>query len=290
MRLSLLLIVGCGACGGSSPSAPPPRPAGPPAVLASPGAGSGDVVVATVNGRPVWGSCVSTQRSLDQCVAFELMAQAAEKRGIAVDPDVALATRTAMVSRLVADQYEARHFTPEELGSVWTDLVEKRRYQWDHEEVRASHYVRVPAEKVTPEQDAAAHALADQIAAAAADKAGWIPIMLDETADRIAAGRTIEKADVPFKLPVQLVEPYAKALFALPEVGRTSAAVHTQWGWDVILYTAVLPAVHPTEAELEQQVMPGVKERYFSVWVHQLELAMGLHVEETPKPLEELPE
>jgi len=33
-----------------------------------------------------------------------------------------------------------------------------------------------------------------------------------------------------------------------------------------------------------------VKERYFSVWVHQLELAMGLHVVETPKPLEELPE
>ena len=36
-------------------------------------------------------------------------------------------------------------------------------------------------------------------------------------------------------------------------------------------------------------VLP-VDERYFSVWVHQLELAMGLHVVETPKPLEELPE
>jgi len=287
MRLALLLLVGCG---GSSPSAPSPRPAGPPAALVAPGAGSADVVVATVNGRPVWGSCVSVQRSLDPCVAFELMAQAAEKRGLGLDPDVALATRTAMVSRLVADQYEARHFTPAELGTAWTDLVEKRRYQWDHEEVRASHYVRVPAEKVTPEQDAAAHALADQIAAAAADKTGWLPVELDEAADRIAAGRTIEKADVSFKLPAQVVEPYAKALFALPDVGRTSPAVRTQWGWDVILYTSVLPAVHPTEGELEQQVMPGVKERYFSVWVHQLEVAMGLHVEEHPDALKDLPE
>ena len=259
-------------------------------MLVAPGAGSGDVVVATVNGRPVWGSCVSVQHSLDQCIGFELMAQTAEQRGLAVDPEVVQATHTAMVSRLVADQYEARQFTPAELGSVWTDLVEKRRYQWDHDEVRASHYIRVPAEKVTPEQDAAAHALADQIAAAAAQQTGWIPSMLDELADKIAAGRPIEKSNVSFKLPRQLVEPYAKALFALPEVGRTSPAVRTQWGWDIVLYTQVLPAVHPTEAELEKEVMPAVKERYFSVWVHQLEVAMGLHVEETPKPLEELPE
>jgi hypothetical protein len=290
MRAALLLVVGCAACGSSSPTAPPARPAGPPAALVAPGAGSGDVIVATVNGRPVWGSCVAVQHSLDQCVGFELMAQAAEQRGLALDPDVALATRTAMVSRLVEDQYEARHFTPAELGAAWTDLVEKRRYQWDHNEVRGSHYVRVPAEKVTPEQDAAAHALADQIAAAAAANTGWLPSTLDEAADKIAAGRPIQKADVPFKLPSQLVEPYAKALFAIPQIGSTSPAVRTQWGWDVILYTAVLPATHPTEAQLEQQLMPGVKERYFSVWVHQLELAMGLHVEENPKALEDLPE
>jgi len=36
--------------------------------------------------------------------------------------------------------------------------------------------------------------------------------------------------------------------------------------------------------------MPGVKERYFSVWVHQLEVAMGLHVEEHPDALKDLPE
>jgi len=66
------------ACGGSSE--PTQRPAtGVEAIATQQGAG--DVIVAQVNGRPVWGSCVtaqsrgkSKQAALDECVAFELLA------------------------------------------------------------------------------------------------------------------------------------------------------------------------------------------------------------------------
>src|SRR4051812_6195816 len=92
----------------------PPMPVGPPAPLVAPSRGADDVVVATVDGRPVWGSCVTVQAThahtkevaLEECIEFELMAQAAEKRGLATDPDVVDATRTALVNQLVAQAYE----------------------------------------------------------------------------------------------------------------------------------------------------------------------------------------
>ena len=266
------------ACGGGGKQAPP-APVGPPAPLVAPAAGSDDVVVATVNGRPVWGSCVRVQRSLDDCVAFELMAQEAEKRGLAVDHDVALATRTALVSRFVADQYEDKLTRPSDFGGAWEKQVAPFLYRVDHDEVRASHYVRV--------QDPA---LAEQIATEAGKQAGWLPPMLDELADRLAAGRQIEKADVPFKMPVQLEDHYAKALFALPEVGRTSPVTKTPWGYDIILYSDVLPARHPSQDEIIKELLPPLKERYFSVWVHQIEVALGVKIEENTRLLEELPE
>jgi hypothetical protein len=252
-------------------------PSGPPAPMVAPGLGSDDVIVATVNGRPVWGSCVQAQRSLDDCIGFELMAQEAEKRGLAKDPDVALGTRTAMVSQLVAKEYEAKYTHPGDFGDVWDRLVTKQRYRWDHPEVRASFYVRVPDQ-----------AVAEKIAAEAGKQTGWMSPMLYELAKQIA-GKDIDHADVTPKLAVQLEGHYAAALYAIPEIGRTSQATHTPWGWDVILWSDVLPPVHLTEQQLTAEVLPEVQRSFFSVWVHQLEQAMGLHVEEHPEGLEALP-
>jgi hypothetical protein len=90
-RLLCLVIVACG-----SPN-PPPTPVGPPAAIEAQRASPDDVIVAQVNGRPVWGSCVAIQAkrtgatrdaALRQCVDFELLAQSAEKRGFATNPDV----------------------------------------------------------------------------------------------------------------------------------------------------------------------------------------------------------
>ena len=90
MRATLLLaIAACGGSSGPSPVPPPASSARPaPLVIATPRLTDGDVEVARVNGRPVWSSCVATQAAgagsaeqlrrdaLDQCIAFELLAQA----------------------------------------------------------------------------------------------------------------------------------------------------------------------------------------------------------------------
>src|SRR5687768_16245068 len=98
-----LLVTLLAACGGST--APPPAPSGPPAAF-QPTPAPDDMQVATVNGKPVWGSCVAAQASrgvskqmaLQQCIDFELLAQAAEARGFATDPDVHVETREALVN------------------------------------------------------------------------------------------------------------------------------------------------------------------------------------------------
>ena len=98
-----LVLAFATACGSSK--APPPAPSGPPAPTIAPAA-RGDVQVATVDGRPVWGSCVTAQvargatreEGLRQCVDFELLAEAAEHRDFATDPEVVHATRAALPS------------------------------------------------------------------------------------------------------------------------------------------------------------------------------------------------
>jgi peptidyl-prolyl cis-trans isomerase C len=283
MRAAVLLLV---ACGGSTQ--PPPQPAGPPATTVAQAAGSDDVVVATVNGRPVWGSCVAAQHSLDDCIGFELMAQEAERRGLAKDPDVVLAARTAMVSRVVEKEYEDAFTKPGDFGSAWDQALARNRVRYDHPEVRASAFVRVPVDK--PADDAAAHALADQIAQAAGSGAGWMSPQLFALADQVAAGRPIQHQDVPPMQKEQLDATYGAALYGLPEVGRTSGAVRTKWGWDIVLYRDVLPEVHLSEAQIAAQLLPDMQRSYFSLWVHHLEQAMGIHVEQHPEQLENLPQ
>jgi len=284
MRAALPLLLVWVACGGSTQA--PPQPGGPPAPTVAPAAGSDDVVVATVNGRPVWGSCVTAQRSLDDCIGFELLAQEAEKRGLATDPEVALATRTAMVSRLVEQEYEAKYTHPSDFGSAWDRVLERNHLRYDHTDVRASAFVRVPVK--SPGDEDAAHALADQIAAATGAESGWMPPQLFDLAEKLAAGRKIEHQEVPPMEARQLDQSYAGALYGISEVGRTSPPVRTKWGWDIVLYSDVVPEEHLTEAQIAAKVLPDMQRGYFSVWVHQIEQSLGVHVEEHPEQLEAL--
>ena len=85
-----------GGCGSSGSSGAGPTAAAP-SLIATPPLTTDDAPVARVNGRTVWASCVAAQAgaitagseaerraaALDQCIAFELLAQAAEARGLA---------------------------------------------------------------------------------------------------------------------------------------------------------------------------------------------------------------
>jgi hypothetical protein len=262
------LAGGAAACGSE---APPPRPTAPGA---SPAAGPDDVVVATVDGRPVWASCVAAQlargartrrAALDECVDVELLAAAAEARAPDFeDRELAEARRAALAGRLVELDFEARYRAPEDLRALLDRAVDQLKDQLDQPELRASAFARVEVPAgAPPEADAAARALAEQIAGALAGEAGLFPIHLREAADRLAAG--------------------AGALFSLPEVGRIAAPARTAWGWDVILLTRLVPATVHTRDEVAAKLFPEVRRQHFYRWVNALAAARGVRVELDPE-------
>jgi hypothetical protein len=297
--LALGLCLGAlpaGACGSDAP--PPPR-APAPVAGAQPADGPDDVAVATVNGRPVWGSCVAAQvtragamkrssgepagederakiarrAALDECVAFELLAQAAEARGLARDPEVDQAARAALASRLVEVGFERRFRTPDDLRPAIDREVDRYSDQLDRPELRASAFARVEVPAgAPPEQDAAARALAEKLAGALERETGLFPVHLREAADRLAAGSGLRVAHGEFRAATRegLVPPYADALYAIPEVGRVGRATRTPWGWDVILMTRLLPPEVRTREEIAEKVFPDLRRRYFYRWVDEI--------------------
>ena len=285
MRCVVAVVI-VSACGGTPAPTSAPQ-SGPAASLTAMPAGASDVQVATVNGKPVYGSCVAKQaargatkqQALEQCIAFELLAQQAAQ--YATDPDVTLATHTAMVSELVAREYEQKFQQPTDFGAFWSQIVDKNRERLVHDEARASAYVRVPVPKgASPADEANAKAIADELAAALNKERGLMMPNLQEIALRVVGTRAkLESQAVPAYLNNGgLVDEYAKPLFAIPEVGRTTGPVRTPWGWDIILLTELIPAAHPSESELVEKALPDVKRIYFPQWVAQLGTKLGVSV------------
>src|SRR5690348_1474463 len=126
--LAVLLFVT--ACGGSSTSKPQAAASGPPAQMTATPATSDDVIVATVNGKPVYGSCVQAQAArgatrdvaLQECIGFELLAQAAQP--FATDAEVIGETKRALVSQFIAREYEDKYNAPADFGAAWDKFVE----------------------------------------------------------------------------------------------------------------------------------------------------------------------
>lgn len=293
--LIVIAVAGCGA----KPSRE--APVGPPASAIAPRASATDEIVAAVNGKPVWGSCVAVQATrgatrqaaLEQCVDFEVLAQAADQRGYASALEVRDATHTAMVSELVATAYEDGFTRPEQFGLVWQQALARGLWKISHENYRASSYVRVPvAEQATPAEVAAAKAQADQIAAALAHETGLMGPSLLELAQAAAPGIKLDHQDVTAFRAGGLDSQYAAALFGLKDIGRASAAVRTKWGWDVVVWTDDVPETHPSQAEIDAQLLPEVKLAYFDHWVDTIAKGLGVHAELVPAnvaKLEDLP-
>lgn len=278
------------ACGGGGSGAPP-APAAHAVSIVAPPAGPEDLEVARVDGRPVWGSCVTAQMArgaktraaaLDECIAFELMAQAAERRGLTADPEVAEATRSAMANRLIEVGFEDKYKTPADLGDVMTKWLADNAWRMHRPELRASTYARIEVESGAPHEiDERAKALAEQIAAQLAAETGLFGVNLRETAERLAKGTglKLDVADQKQTAKSQLEANYAGALFAIPEVGRISPVTRTKWGWDVIAWTGGLPAKEFTRDELAADVFQELRRTQLQVWINRLIKQLGIHVE-----------
>jgi hypothetical protein len=294
--LAPALAAAIAACGcGSSGSGPSPSAAAP-SVIATPALTADDAPVAQVNGRTVWASCVAAQArtvaagsdaerraaALDQCIAFELLAQAAEARGLAAAPEVGQAARGAEVNRLVETEFEQRYRRPADLAAQLDAVLTSSPWLLRAPELRDSTYARFKVPKGAPaEVEARAHALADRLATELADQTGLFGVHLSDAARRIAQGSGAELETTGFRPATrdQLVDEYAAALFAIPEVGRASRAFRTQWGWDVVVWTGGQPARERPRDEVAAELFPELRRRQFQRWVTQLARQRGVYIE-----------
>jgi hypothetical protein len=171
---------------------------------------------------------------------------------------------------------------------VWTQLYAKSKIRFDHPEYRASAYVRVDVpEGAPPAQDEAAHALINEVAAALSRERGLLPTQMKEIAERVVGTRaTLSYAIVPPYTQISTLDlTYANAMFAIPEIGRTSPATRTPWGWDVILYFDVVPEEHASQDKIATELLPEVKRAYFAQWTNQIIQKLGVKIEVVDKNL-----
>jgi hypothetical protein len=289
--VAALVVAACSNSGtATAPSAP--------AVIATPPLSAADLEVAKVNGRSVWSSCVAEQArgmaaagrspeqlraaALDQCIAFELLAQAAEAHGLAAAPEVGPAVRAAAANRLVALDFEARYRTPADLEDAVDVVMKRNEWRMHILELRSSTFARfVVPKEAAPEVDARAHQLSAKLADSLAGETGLFGVHLTEAAARIAAGSGIklETADVKPTHKDDLVESYSAALYAIPAVGRSSPAVRTPWGWDVVLWTGGVEAKEHSREEIVSDLFPEIRRHQFQLWATQLIKQLGVHIE-----------
>ena len=293
--LACALVGAVAACGSSGSGAgPAPAPARAPLVIATPRLTADDAQVAAVNGRPVWASCVAAQArtaagsdearraaGLDQCVAFELLAQTAEARGLAAAPEVAEAARSAAVNRLVETDFEQRYRTPADMAPQVDAMMKTNEWRLHVLELRASSFARfVVPNDAPPDVERKARALAEQLAGELRGQTGLFGVHLAEAANRIAEGSGVTLAAADFRAAHHddLVEAYAAALYSIPEVGRTSEAFRSPWGWDVVLWNGGVEAHERSRDEVVAELFPELRRRQFARWAVQIGKQLGVHI------------
>lgn len=288
--LAALLLAA--ACGGEERRAAPPTPTVVPPTAEAQPAGAGDLVVARVDGQPVYGSCVAMQAehlgldaraALDQCIAFELLAQEADRRRLREDPDVVDSWRREMVRRVIAADLGGVT-TLDQLPAGFRDAMLAKFGQYlQRPFLRGAHYARVDvprgAIKGGPE-DLRAKAVADAIYAELKDQEGILPGELFAVADRhaAAAGLAITRTQKPYFTPetevpgIRGAQPeFLASLMAASEIGRIGPPARTTSGWDVPLYWTNIAA-----KDLTPEFFVNARQQYFLQWADGLRARLGL--------------
>jgi hypothetical protein len=225
-----------------------------------------DVAVAAVDGVPISASRLAAharatglppRAALDDLVGFELLAQAAARRGLAASPEVAEARARELARRIIQLEFEA-HARPEDIPEA--DLrreYERNRRYFEHPEIRNVVTVLFHAKKgqATPAEDAKAKASAQELAAR------W---RAEHPADANAARAIAETyyGHLPnvrmdqfnFVRGTEGEAEWIKAVMTMHEPGAVSSALRTRYGWHVIYLASFHAATHTPEAEALQTI------------------------------------
>ena len=229
----------------------------------------GRLEVARVNGVPVYGDCVALQagslditreQALQQCIDFELLAQAARDGGYLSHPSVVQSSRTESVRALLEHTYPMREPSQvpvEEVRVFWQSAELRERY--NHPEARALVACRVELADDGQAAKRAAQTVYDRLPGGS----GVSPTGA-QALERIC--RQVDQT-TPQKLTVArhrayrrgYLKPIAEALWALENIGSFTEPVKADDGWYVVMLEDILPA----RATSFEDAVPDIQEGLF---------------------------
>lgn len=259
-----------------------------PAVALEASAGGG-AVVAEVNGRPIYSDCVATQarahdldrpHALDECIDFELLAQAAARRGYAHRPAVLDVRKTEMVRAFIEHDFSPRSRTPAQVPAGRVQAAwHKIKPRFDHPEYRLVRALRAPIKAHTPAgapQARAARALAFEIYDKLAREDDLTAKAFRQRASAIAGGRKLldDGQLVVSRRGGQFPPALARAVFALSQTGMVAQPTRGPHGWEINLLIKIIPAKHEPlarfEPKLRDELYRALGRRDFLAWVKKL--------------------
>lgn len=303
-RTALLSVAACGialAAHAQTPAPATPAPAAAPAAstpaatapAASTPAAPADPVVARVNGEELHKSDVTRMVSqlppqvqqmpiemiypavIDQLISGKLVASAGQKAGLADSPEVKeelkRAEERAVQRAYIQKEIKAR-ITPEALDKAYQDYLKENPAQ---EEVKAAHIL------VEKEDEAKA------IIAQLKKGADFAKLAKEKSKDAAAAA---QGGDLGYFTKDAMVEPFAKAAFAMKPGEVSKEPVKTQFGWHIIKVEDKRTQPQPTLEEVKPQLEQALSKDIVTALVEELRGKAKIEtfqIDGSPMPKEE---
>ncbi len=210
--------------------------------------------VASVNGMAIYDDCVRTQAAahslsasaaLQECIDFELLAQAAQPH--LLDQGVQRAGKQALVREFIRQRYpvkEPKDIPIDAVTKLWNIVSTRRKYQ--HPELRRIAFCRIPLpadEPIASEASLRSKIFLESIYNVLKSKDHLKKTDLWEQCYPVYKDKGIEKLEllIAKTAPRNGYETeFRSAIFDGPQTaGMVLPPLHTKYGWDLILLTQV---------------------------------------------------
>ncbi len=212
-----------------------------------------DFYVMRVSGGRAPSDLTADQRSrdLDSLIRAQIVAEEAEKEGLAKDPDTVnllALSRLSILEQAVSTQYlKDRKPTEEQLRTEYETQVSNM----PHLEYHARH-ILVATEPF-------AQRIIDQLD----HGANFADLAKQESMDSSKSNG----GDLGWFTTDNMVKPFADAVMALKPGEYTHTPVHTQYGWHIIQLEETRPLTPPTYDSVQQRLVQIIESREFTSYV-----------------------
>lgn len=243
---------------------------------------TGRIEVAAVNGVPVYADCVEDQaeglgidkdQALEQCIDFELLAQAARREGYLSHPSVVETSRVESVRALIEHSYpltSADRIPDGEIRHFWDERGLERKF--NHPEGREAKLCVAMEDKggVTPEVDAENKQIIGDVYAQMQTVDPADPESLKQVCEAKASEVKASGRDVRYIVfsgtRERFLKEFAEPLWKLTEVGLYSGPHHAPPGWFVVQLAAISPARSAGFEDAKKEIADALMTSKDAMW------------------------